>query len=78
MEDKEVGELWAEAQTKQFGWASRQDVMELIRKLVEERAIAYQNHDREAPMYQDRIFPKYIGLALRDFVINPETWKETK
>ena len=67
MEDKEVGELWAEAQTKQFGWASRQDVLELIRKLVEERARYYQF------LWKGDTKTRY--KACIDFGIDPETIK---
>jgi len=70
MEDKEVGELWAEAQTKQFGWASRQDVLELIRKLVEERARYYQF------LWKGDTKTRY--KACIDFGIDPETWEKTK
>jgi len=74
MKDKQVGELWAEAQTKQFGWASRQDVMELIRKLVEERA---RWHSRVHAVAKWHVNDDN-NQALRDFGIDPETWKETK
>lgn len=72
MEDREVGELWVEINYRYPGgnahWFLK--CRELVRKLVEERAqrkyfYAINEHGWEY----------YIPHALKDFGIDPETWK---
>lgn len=69
IKDKEVGELWRmlcgaidhECSLARHG-------RDLIRKLVEERAVCIVQLSR-------RNHEEAEGLALRDFGIDPETWK---
>lgn len=81
MEDKEVGELWRLANDMyvpdEFLDAEQnRRIMALIRKLVEERAAHL------FVVMQDRYEMQYgpqrdacLEVALRDFCIDPETWK---
>ena len=71
MKDCEVGELWRKHRGK-IG-LEHHHVVKVIRKLVEERAShIYHGHNRYSwSMGQCR------ECALRDFGIEPATWKET-
>jgi hypothetical protein len=70
MEDKEVGELWRTYTQIRRGFRSDnvdEDVEDLIRKLVEERA----KRAAQAIGYKE----PFTAKALRDFGIPPESWK---
>ena len=66
MEDKEVGELWRSWQEIECGVSAAAIICQLIRKLVEERA---QNHFRKQTVRD------FDEIALRDFGIDPQTFK---
>lgn len=72
MEDREVGEVWREHlfNTDFYEEHLAEQIIRLIRKLVEERAMRWQS--------EQGIAGGTAGLykALRDFGIPPETWKE--
>ena len=67
MTDKEVGELW--------GKAKLPVVFQLIRKLVEERALAHYDHGELKESYcpYDEVELLFLELACQDFGI---PWKE--
>ena len=70
MTDKEVGELWH----KHYVPNPKEEVLEvldLIRKLVEERAKAIEEYGRP----WNELQTPHVDLALRDFGIDPKTWK---
>ncbi len=75
MDDKEVGDLWARTKLSV--------VLELIRKLVDERAHVLGWLEREGYTPNDRVLPiKEYGnidferAALEDFGIDPESYRE--
>ena len=81
MEDKKVGELWTQAQfvktLPNLGMALTQWVEaaeNLIRKLVEERAFSRYKGSRFD--WSDEGRKKFMAKGLRDFDIDPATWKE--
>ncbi len=64
MEDKEVGKLWKEiCETPTDTFAFQDEIIAVIRKLVEEREKYYIQADRKN------------SDALRDFGIDLTTWK---
>lgn len=75
MEDKDVGELWTELNYRhagECGWLFDK-TKELIRKLVEERALWHMGIGVRPDKIKIRA--DSIRAALRDFGIDPETWK---
>lgn len=60
MTDKEVGNLWREA----LKW-SDEVTLQLVRKVVEERAEKYRAARNQ---------PNKYSYALRDFGISPDEW----
>jgi hypothetical protein len=74
MTDEEVGELWRKGISSHAHRPCLQERLALIRKLVEERARVYDNGDDS----RDDYHRWHIEHTLRDFGIDPATWKETK
>ena len=76
MDDKEVGELWSALHKPQTGLMDddRALMIELIRKLVEERAFSRYKGSRFD--WSDEGRKKFMAKGLRDFDIDPATWKE--
>ena len=89
MEDKEVGELWRGVDDGSWLYAQ---IRSLIRRLVKERqehkhthVLRYGNTYRPTQFHRGKKQPnpyynwgekEFLGAALRDFGIDPETWKE--
>lgn len=69
MDDKKVGELWRNCLIGQKHGYAVQHEIDLIRKLVEERA---RSRESDGPWLGDF---KVIDAALRDFGIDPGTFK---
>jgi hypothetical protein len=71
MKDHEVGELWIRYYRVTEITPNVITINSLIRKLVEERANCLNSGEHYDPDNE------FIRLALRDFGIPPETWKES-
>jgi hypothetical protein len=70
MTDKEVGELWARAQVPAL---ESSVVIELIHKLVEERAFGPNPRRRT---FTEREREVFLSDALRSFGIDPASWEK--
>lgn len=72
MKDKQVGELWADWSPVEGhpAWDEASIVCDLIRKLVEERA-----NKHYGPAWNGVDWKEAVAKAVRDFGIDPETWK---
>lgn len=82
MEDRDVGKMWDYFRNNGF-WLNNapsdlKDVLNLIRKLVEERAWKLALIYYKSALLDDKDQATCIKAALRDFGIDPETFKEGK
>jgi hypothetical protein len=74
MTDEEVGELWAETLRPEhtfYGIVGCELIQALIRKLVKERELRYEENSHET-----RLVGPYEERALRGFGIDPATFKQ--
>ena len=80
MTDKEVGELWRLAHTKDAvfsGWW-RNHAVDLIRKLVEERRITYLSWYSLGAQTRPDVQAAALEHALSYYGIDKESWKLAK
>lgn len=74
MDDKEVGELWADSHGQWMKDSGCDEIVQqLIRKLVEKQAVAIGLDNRLWAHSENKA--KLIDRALCDFGIDPKTWK---
>jgi hypothetical protein len=73
MEDREIGELWARFMRQPAPYAVE---IALIRKLVNERAAHYVDNPDFYSRHDDGVFEIAHAEALREYNIDPATWKE--
>jgi hypothetical protein len=76
MKDHKVGELWTRWHLIADLYPHACDICDLIRKLVEERARRYLQWQSDVAFSTNRDKQlSELRYALRDFGIDPETWK---